>query len=112
MLGHPLLTLSYLGGMVGGVACFGQFFPCCTVGATNVPGGSLGATSEFCGAFVWTMSFETCPKRVCLAVLGCFLLTLSYFGRGVGLSKFHRDSGTEYFRGCTECPGGVTWRHR
>ena len=52
---------------------------------------------------ILTMQLEP-PKRL--------LLTLSYFGGGVGLSKFHRDSGTEYFRGCTECPRGVTWRHR
>ena len=41
MLGRPLLALSYLGGIVGGFACFGQFLPLCTVGATNVPGGVL-----------------------------------------------------------------------
>ena len=84
MLARFLLTLSYLGGMVGWVACFGQFLPCCTVGATNVPGGELGATGEFCGAFFLTMSFETCPKSICLAVLGRLLLTLSYFVRTVG----------------------------
>ena len=39
------------------------------------------------GAFSWTMSLETCPKRISLAVLGRLLLTLSHFGRGVGLFK-------------------------
>ena len=70
------------------------------------PGGYLGAAGEFCGAFFWRMSFETCPKSISLAVLGRLLLTLSYFGWGVGLSRFDRQSDTQYFRAATKAPGG------
>ena len=69
-------------------------------------------TGEFCGVFCWRMFFKTCPKRIVLAVLGRLLLILSYFGWGVGLSRSHSHSGTQYFWGCKESAWGVTWRHR
>ena len=47
----------------------GNFFP---------PGRNLAPSVSFVALFFWRMSFETCPKRTCLAVLGYLLLNLSY----------------------------------
>ena len=91
---------------------FYENFHCFLGGNFFLPGRNLAPPVTFVALFFWRMSFETCSKRISLAVLGRLFLTLSYFGRGVGLLRFHHHSDTQYFRGCTESPGGVTWHHR
>ena len=39
---------------------------------------------SFVALFFFRMQLESCPNRICLAVLGRLLLTLSYFGGMVG----------------------------
>ena len=50
MLDLARLTLAYFelfGGDGRGLACFGQFLPCCTVGATMSRGGNLASPVSF-----------------------------------------------------------------
>ena len=74
-------------------------------------GGNLEPPVSFVALF-FRMSFETCPKRISLAVTGRLLLTFSYCVKDDGDFRLVSAIFAVLHGGSNECPGWVTWRHR